>query len=425
MELVSGRNLQKTFAAEYPFSQERVCRITEQVLSALTEAHAQHVIHRDLKPENIMIEQRPGEPDFVKVLDFGIAKIQEPEFADITRADMVCGTPAYMSPEQGAGGNVDARSDLYAVGVIMYQLVTGVVPFDGMNSVEILTKHQLELPIPPNVRRPERAISPDLEQLILRALEKDPTRRLQTAESFREKVLRIAERLRQERERTLEAPPVAQPTAAEKPAVEAGSPLRRSPNPSVRVRQLRDGVDPEQEEALALRARHRRWTLIGGASGVVAVLAAAGVAWAWSAKEPEAATAVSVPSHAIPPTAAPSVPTTTASAPPTPPGPAAPSPAPEVAPKVRVRPRNPAEAKRLVDEEAGPAYYEEKFREAEKFYRLAIRADSRYVAAYKGLFKAGVGAADRAAIREGGRGYLKLNPEADDAEVIRETLRRF
>jgi serine/threonine protein kinase len=428
MELVAGRNLQQVFAAEAPFSEERVCHIAEQILSALTEAHTQHVIHRDLKPENIMVEQRKSDPDFVTVLDFGIAKIQESGLADITRADMVCGTPAYMSPEQGSGGEVDARSDLYAVGVILYQLVTGVVPFDGASSIEILTKHQVDFPIPPNVRRRDRPISAELEQLILRALEKEPGRRLQTADSFREKVLRIAERLRQQREKTLDVPEVAQPTIAAGAGVAASSPppLRPAPHP-----EQQEAEDAQLEETLALRVRAYRQTLLLRGAIVLVVLLGGAFIWFRSTMGrepvPPAPIATSTPPAATSPSPAP-MPVPMPGMPAHPairviPNDSSAGPAP--ARQVHVRPRNPAEAKRLVDEEADPAYYEEKFTEAEKFYRQAIHADWRYAAAYKGLFKAGVGAADKRAIREGGRGYLKLNPEADDAEVIRETLKRF
>src|SRR6185437_15805673 len=107
------------------------------------------------------------DPDFVKVLDFGIAKIMAPDVPGLTRADLVCGTPQYMSPEQATGATIDARSDIYAVGVILYRIVTGFLPFEGRNPMEFLAKHAAEIPIPPRLRRPDAIISAELEALIL------------------------------------------------------------------------------------------------------------------------------------------------------------------------------------------------------------------------------------------------------------------
>ena len=134
MEYVSGKDLHHILSREWPLPEGRVIKIVAQVLSALSDAHGAGVIHRDLKPENIMIEQRKNDADFVKVLDFGIAKITDSSGEDgpaLTRAGFVCGTPEYMSPEQARGAQLDHRSDLYAVGVILYQLTTGLLPFDS------------------------------------------------------------------------------------------------------------------------------------------------------------------------------------------------------------------------------------------------------------------------------------------------------
>jgi eukaryotic-like serine/threonine-protein kinase len=194
MEYVEGRDLHSILTREWPLPEGRVIKITAQVLSALAEAHAASVIHRDLKPENIMVEQRRGEPDFVKVLDFGIAKIIDgsaDEGPALTRVGFVCGTPEYMSPEQARDGRLDARSDLYAVGVILYQLMAGKLPFDSDSAVGFATKHLTEVPLPPTARRPEAQISPALEQLIMRALAKDPDQRPQTADQFRAELLAL------------------------------------------------------------------------------------------------------------------------------------------------------------------------------------------------------------------------------------------
>ncbi|HUJ25004.1 MAG TPA: protein kinase [Myxococcales bacterium] len=191
MELVQGKDLRLVLRDDWPLPEERLCNIMAQVLAALAEAHAHNVIHRDLKPENIMIEQRRDQTDAVKVLDFGIAKILDSDMPGLTRADVVCGTPQYMAPEQATGSQLDARCDLYAVGVILYQMATGHLPFDGQNSMEVLTKHVNELPVPPRQRQPDAPISEAMEALILRALQKDPAQRPQTAEEFRQLLLEV------------------------------------------------------------------------------------------------------------------------------------------------------------------------------------------------------------------------------------------
>jgi serine/threonine protein kinase len=195
MELVQGKDLHQVLSTEWPLSEARVIRITSQVLSALSEAHAAGIIHRDLKPENIMVQQLLDEPDFVKVLDFGIAKIVDasPQDGPLTRAGFVCGTPEYMSPEQARGGNLDARSDLYAVGVLLYQLTTGVLPFVADSGAEVAAKQLAELPVSPSRKRPGVQLSKGLERIILRALSKDPAARPQTAAEFKAELLALAE----------------------------------------------------------------------------------------------------------------------------------------------------------------------------------------------------------------------------------------
>lgn len=203
MEYVQGKDLHQILSREWPLPESRVIRVMSQVLSALADAHSAGVIHRDLKPENIMVEQRRGEADFVKVLDFGIAKIVDGSADDgpaLTRAGFVCGTPEYMSPEQARGAQLDHRSDLYAVGVIIYQLCAGLLPFDSDSAVGFATKHLTEVPPPPSKRRPDAKISPAMERLIMKALAKNPDDRPQTAEQFRAELLAI------EKERRAAAP---------------------------------------------------------------------------------------------------------------------------------------------------------------------------------------------------------------------------
>jgi eukaryotic-like serine/threonine-protein kinase len=187
MEFVDGRDLHQLLTDDWPLSEPRVIRIVTQVLSALADAHQAGVIHRDLKPENVMVmARRGGESDVVKVLDFGIAKIIDggPEDApSLTRTGFVCGTPEYMSPEQARGAALDARSDLYSVGVLLYQMVTRQLPFSSDSAMGYATKHLTEDPRPPNTLRPG-CCSRELEALILWALRKEPADRPQTAEGF-------------------------------------------------------------------------------------------------------------------------------------------------------------------------------------------------------------------------------------------------
>jgi len=241
MEYVQGRDLHHILAREWPLPESRIIRIMGQVLSALADAHSASVIHRDLKPENIMVEQRRGEPDFVKVLDFGIAKIidgTDDEGPALTRAGFVCGTPEYMSPEQARGARLDLRSDLYAVGVILYQLCSGLLPFDSDSAVGFATKHLNEQPPTPSRRRPEAKVSPAMERLIMRALSKSPEDRPQTADQFRAELIAIEKERRAQvsgvrRGASLSSlPPVGRPsgplddeeTRVKQPASTRGSP---------------------------------------------------------------------------------------------------------------------------------------------------------------------------------------------------------
>jgi serine/threonine protein kinase len=238
MEYVAGKDLHQVLSREWPLPEARVVKIVVQVLSALADAHGAGVIHRDLKPENIMVENRRGE-DVVKVLDFGIAKIQDAsgeEGPALTRAGFVCGTPEYMSPEQARGGPIDSRSDLYAVGVILYQLTTGVLPFESDSAVGFATKHLTAEPPPPSRRRPDARISQGLERVILKALAKDPNDRPQTADAFRTELQGLLE-TRPRAQAARRAPPHAslarKGTPEEQAAtkVDAAPAGRRKPQP--------------------------------------------------------------------------------------------------------------------------------------------------------------------------------------------------
>jgi tRNA A-37 threonylcarbamoyl transferase component Bud32 len=191
MELLTGRDLAQAIRDDFPLPLPRVVRILAQVLSALEEAHAQGVIHRDLKPSNIMLIERRGEKDFVKVCDFGIAKATLAEGDDdraamLTIQGLVCGTPEYMAPEQARAEPLDGRADLYAAAVILYQLVTGDIPFRADSPIAIVSRHLVEAPIPPSRRRPDLRLPKIIDDIVMRGLEKERDMRYPTAAAFRE-----------------------------------------------------------------------------------------------------------------------------------------------------------------------------------------------------------------------------------------------
>lgn len=188
MEYVAGKDLCRIIFEEKRLEPRRVIHIASQVLDALDEAHAQGVIHRDLKPENIMIERLRTNPDFVKVLDFGIAKIRDVDGRGDTSGfktatGMVFGTPEYMSPEQIRGEELDGRSDLYSLGIVMYHMLTGELPFTGDSVLEIATKHLREPPVPLSEKRPD--LPRGLCAFVHKLLEKDREKRFRSAAEAR------------------------------------------------------------------------------------------------------------------------------------------------------------------------------------------------------------------------------------------------
>ncbi len=191
MEFIKGRPLEDIIAAEFPMGRDRIVDLTLQILAALAEAHGLGILHRDLKPENILVQSLRTHGELAKVLDFGIAKLMDrPDNDDrpgLTKAGMVCGTPEYMSPEQARGRQLDARSDLYAVGAILYQMMTGRPPFESESAVEILHMHLHSEPIPPSMRL---GTEPDpLEAVCMRALAKSPDERYASALEFRQELV--------------------------------------------------------------------------------------------------------------------------------------------------------------------------------------------------------------------------------------------
>jgi serine/threonine-protein kinase len=188
MEFVDGRSLSKVIEEEGALAPDRAIKIMRQVCGALDEAHNTGVIHRDLKPENIVLGVRAGETDFVKVLDFGIAARTESADASkeqkLTQQGMVLGTPPYMSPEQFTGKALDARSDIYSLGVMVYEMLTGRLPFEADTPWQWATQHMTVQPMPFEVSAPSRSIPDSMRQAILRSLSKDREQRQESARQF-------------------------------------------------------------------------------------------------------------------------------------------------------------------------------------------------------------------------------------------------
>lgn len=201
MEFVEGRTLADYLTGGGRIMPDRAIQIAESVCGALSAAHAQGVIHRDIKPGNIMLTPA-GE---VKVTDFGIARMTTTA-ETIAQTAAVLGTASYLSPEQAQGQPVDGRSDLYSLGCVLYEMVTGRPPFLGDSPVTVASKHVLEQPIPPSTLNPD--VTPDLDAVILRALAKNPANRYQSAEEFR------ADLDRAQRGLPVEATPLMPPPAA-------------------------------------------------------------------------------------------------------------------------------------------------------------------------------------------------------------------
>jgi serine/threonine-protein kinase len=184
MELLKGRTLSDVVRQEGALSQERGIHIAQQICRSLSEAHSQGVIHRDLKPANVMLLSQRHELDFAKVLDFGLVKFFTDGVDGHTHAGTFVGTPHYVSPEQARDEQPDPRSDVYSLGILMYLMLTGQVPFHAASAVEVLVKQLNETPVPPRERRPDLNIDPELEALVLKCLAKQRDERVQSMDEL-------------------------------------------------------------------------------------------------------------------------------------------------------------------------------------------------------------------------------------------------
>ena len=188
MEYLDGVDLAHLTRRDGPTEVQRATRIMIQVLGALEEAHGVGIVHRDLKPENILLTTQGGIPDFPKVLDFGLAKIKEqrmrPGSLVLTREGMIFGTPEFMSPEQARGETLDARSDIYSLGVIFYEMLTAKLPFPRSKPMEYIAHHIKSPPFKVTERRPELNLPAILDPIMDKALEKNRGDRYSSAKEF-------------------------------------------------------------------------------------------------------------------------------------------------------------------------------------------------------------------------------------------------
>ncbi len=200
MEFLRGKDLSQVAYEEGPLPFSRIVDVLRQVLAALGEAHELGIVHRDLKPENIILQPLRRGGDFVKVVDFGLAKLRADTHApSVTSPGIVCGTPDYMAPEQGRGSNIDGRSDLYAVGVILFQLLTGRLPFEGESPTQVVMMH-LSIPAPdPRQVSPKREIPAAMAEVVKKALAKSPNQRFRDAHEFTEALQEALGSLREAR----------------------------------------------------------------------------------------------------------------------------------------------------------------------------------------------------------------------------------
>ena len=204
MEFIEGNGLAEELASKGVMSVDRVAHIGVQLLSALGAAHASGILHRDLKPQNIMLTQRFTRPDFVKVVDFGIAKMVAPgrEEQSLTIPGTVFGTPEYMSPEQARGLDLDHRSDLFSAAVVLWQLLLGTSPFRGSSASETLQRVISGEPVRPSATRSD--VPRTFENILLRAMHKDVAARYPDVDAFREAITPFVDGAHVEQVRVLE-----------------------------------------------------------------------------------------------------------------------------------------------------------------------------------------------------------------------------
>lgn len=233
MELVKGEDLGAILRRDGPLPFARLAPMMVQVCDALWEAHEAGIVHRDLKPENLLVSRARDGRDIVKVLDFGLAKLRDQEeLNQVTARGSLIGTPFYMSPEQIRAEELDARSDLYSLGALMYRVLTGVHPFTAPTPVAVLTQHLTDELVPPTKRKPELKIAPRVEAIVMKAMAKRKEERFASADEFKAALLEASAAASQrlgtissELRRATDKPDRSDPSVAT--PIGAAAPLRR------------------------------------------------------------------------------------------------------------------------------------------------------------------------------------------------------
>jgi serine/threonine-protein kinase len=290
MELLEGEDLQTILDHDGAMSPAKVAAVLVPVLRAVDEAHRAGIVHRDLKPENVIVWSDRGGREHVKVCDFGIAKILDGEGNSITVDGFVCGTPQYMAPEQARGDTIDHRLDVYAAGVVLYQMLAGKVPFTGETALGIITRHLTDDPVPPSQRTTERHVPASLEDIALKAMSKPPEERYQTAGEMADALARAVAELGDDASRPLTDPALARYARPRTRRDATADPMRKdeSGRRSTGRTRTEEGEAATTELAAATAGGSRELTY-----GLV-VLAAVGlvaVAYFWSRPDPPPAPA--------------------------------------------------------------------------------------------------------------------------------------
>lgn len=300
MDFVAGDTLRE-LSREGPMPTERAISIARQMLAGLSHAHERGITHRDVKPENVVVVQMVGLGDQVRILDFGVAKLRDG--APNMTAGTIVGTPSYMAPEQIRGDAVDARIDLYATGIVLFELLTGQRPFEAEESAAVFRMHQESRPPRLSEKLPRGTFSPEIEAVVARALEKRPDRRFQSAADFAGALALIPEGTSFGSGGFSAPPPRSLAQTAAVPPSRSRAPaffhhlalgvqtLRR--NPLIQQARIRERLVAARRGARALFSTRRRRI----AWSAVALLAAAGAVGAWRWMPAPRASGAAVPEH--------------------------------------------------------------------------------------------------------------------------------
>jgi len=243
MELLEGRTLDQELERNRPLPGPLTFQVLDSLGDALEAAHRQGIIHRDVKPANVFLCERPGAKLYIKLLDFGIAKLVQEDRMSLarTRTGLAMGTPFYMSPEQCRGVGVDHRTDIYSLGVTLYELVTGQVPFMGESGLDVMQAH---LQQPPRPRQELVPMHPALADIILRALAKDPADRFQSAAELRARMAEAEQQLAEAVSLAVPSGPAATPARSRVSPKKTTTGRPMSPEPKELGPQEREGGAP-------------------------------------------------------------------------------------------------------------------------------------------------------------------------------------